>query len=128
MPEDTQSTSAVTEPTNLNIPEEVLKKFPEFIELIKKSQSMNDEERQYWIDVLPIMTEDQTANLRSILENEQEQIGKAESEYEEGVKSKLKFDEKKYKEKQRIRAKSEKQHELEEKELEEGLLKEIENM
>ena len=133
MSEENQTTGEGGQSEGLSIPEEVKKKFPELIELIIGSQSMNHEERQYWIDVLPIMTKDQIGNLRGILDNEKKQIEEANKEYEEGMgeeatKIKLHFDEIKYKEKKRMRLEAEKLSELEEKEREEALLKELEGI
>ena len=73
------------------------------------ADDMNDEERQYWIDVLPIMTEDQIANLNDILGNEKKQIADANKAYSTGVakaegKAKLDFDEAAYKAKKEARA------------------------
>ena len=132
MPDDNQSTTA-KDNTQLIVPEEVSKKFPDLLAMIKKSESMNAEERQYWVDVLPIMTEEQIANLRSILENEKKQIEEAEKEYKQGVKEDIKhfqldFDEVKYKEKKRILKESENMNEAKEQEAEEALLAELENI
>lgn len=129
MSDNKQATSQTTA-SALNIPDDVQKQFPELIGLIKGSQSMNDEERQYWIDVLPIMTEDQLANLNSILGNEKKQIEDADKQYEQGVKEdvkyfKLEFDEIKYKEKKLLREKAEKMEEIAEKKDEEAVLAEI---
>ncbi len=68
--------------TGLQIPEDLLKKFPDLIQLIKASESMNDEERQYWINILPIMTPEQIQNLRDILENERKQLAAIDSKYQ----------------------------------------------
>ncbi len=59
-----------------------MKKFPDLIELIKKSESMNDEERQYWINILPIMTPEQIQNLREILDNERKQLAAIDAKYQ----------------------------------------------
>ncbi|MCA9371136.1 MAG: hypothetical protein KC680_04215 [Candidatus Peregrinibacteria bacterium] len=58
--------------------------FPELIELIKHSESMNDEERQYWINILPVMTPEQIDNLQSILENEKKQLAEIDKRYAAG--------------------------------------------
>ena len=55
---------------SLVIPDETKKKFPDLIKLILASESMNDEERQYWVNILPVMTPDQISSLRDILETE----------------------------------------------------------
>jgi Icc-related predicted phosphoesterase len=67
--------------TNVVVPVELRAKYPELIELILRSESMNDEERQYWINILPVMTQDQIANLRKILENERDQLAAIDAKY-----------------------------------------------
>ncbi len=131
MPDDSSATTAQT--SSLKITDDVRSKFPKLIARIEKSQSMNDEERQYWIDVLPIMSEGQIDNLKSILENEKNEIEAAEKEYEDTMQEETgnamaRFDEIKYMEKKRARQEAEKQHELEENEHEENLLKELETI
>ena len=58
-----------------------MQKFGPLIELIKSSESMNDEERQYWVNILPIMTPDQIKNLYEILENERKQLAAIDAKY-----------------------------------------------
>jgi hypothetical protein len=130
---DKNKATSQTKATALNIPEDIKKKFPELITLIQNSQSMNDEERQYWIDVLPIMSDDQLENLKNILDNEKKQMAEADKQYEGGMQKEvkafnLKFDEIKYKEKKIIREKAEKIEELEEKKDEEAVLQELAKM
>lgn len=129
MSEPTQTTTAAT----LSVSEEVQKKFPELVEMIKGSRSMNTEERQYWVDVLLIMDDGQIQNLRNILENERKQIEAANQSLKMGVaedESKLKvhFDEIKYREKKRILKEAEGKYETEEREHEAALLQEIGKM
>ncbi len=117
----------------LTIPDETKEQFPELVSMIKDSQSMNDEERQYWVDVLPIMTEEQLTNLRDILTNEKEQIEEINKSYDKEIddtidNSMLEFDEFKYKEKKRMREEAEKMFEKEEHKREAALLEEISNM
>ena len=66
----------------LQVPADVQAKYGDLIELVKKSESMNDEERQYWINILPIMTPDQVQNLRDILDNERKQLAAIDSKYQ----------------------------------------------
>jgi hypothetical protein len=66
----------------LVIPADVQQKFGELITLIKGSESMNDEERQYWINILPIMTPEQLQNLKDILVNEKEQLAAIDAKYQ----------------------------------------------
>ena len=65
----------------LVIPAETQQKFGQLIALIKGSESMNDEERQYWINILPIMTPEQVKNLQEILENERNQLQAIDAKY-----------------------------------------------
>lgn len=67
--------------TGLQIPPETLAKFGAIIELIKGSESMNDEERQYWINILPIMTPEQMKNLEDILSSEKKQLAAIDAKY-----------------------------------------------
>ena len=132
MAEDNTATAVKNEEA-LDIPEETVKEFPELVEMIKKSHSMDTEERQYWIDVLPIMSEDQVANLRDILDNEKRQIEEANRVYDEGMRTAVKkvkreFDVESYKEKKRALLEAERLHEQEEKEREEATLQELDNL
>lgn len=65
----------------LVIPDDVRQAHPELIDLIENSESMNNEERQYWINILPIMTPDQIQNLREILLNEKKQLAAIDQKY-----------------------------------------------
>lgn len=65
------------------IPTLVKDKFPDLIQLIKETESMNDEERDYWFQILPIMTEEQIKKFRDILVNEKEQLAGLDKEYEQ---------------------------------------------
>lgn len=66
-----------------NIPAIVLEKYPELVALIKKTESMSDEERAYWFQILPIMTADQVNRLKNILEEEANQLAKLDTQYQE---------------------------------------------
>ncbi len=65
-----------------SIPETVKNTFPDLVALLIKTESMNDEERDYWFQVIPIMSEEQIIKLRTILVNEREQLKKIDEEYE----------------------------------------------
>lgn len=67
--------------TTLVIPPDVQEKFGVLIELIKGSESMNNEERQYWINILPIMTPEQIKNLEDILASEKKQLAAIDAKY-----------------------------------------------
>ncbi|OIO53299.1 hypothetical protein AUJ46_05500 [Candidatus Peregrinibacteria bacterium CG1_02_54_53] len=67
--------------STVQISEELQKKYPELIQLVLKSESMNDEERQYWVNILPVMTPEQIQNLQDILTNEKEQLAAIDRKY-----------------------------------------------
>ncbi len=75
-----------TNATQFVIPDEVVKKFPDLVKLIKETESMTDAERNYWFQILPIMTEEQVSKLRVILMKEKEQLAKLDNEYEKELK------------------------------------------
>ena len=129
MPDDT----TITDESTLIVPEETAKQYPDLVNLIKASHSMDNEERQYWVDVLPIMSEDQIGNLESILDNEKQQINQADDAYAKGMGEvtknvKVTFDETIYREKKNARVEAERMHEEEESLHEESILKELEGL
>ena len=65
----------------LSIPADTQAKFGPLIELIQASESMNDEERQYWINILPVMTAEQLKSLQDILDNERTQLAAIDAKY-----------------------------------------------
>lgn len=71
--------------TDYNIPQVVLDKYPALVELIKKTESMTNEEREYWFQILPIMTEEQVTRLNQILEEEATQLAKLDADYKEDL-------------------------------------------
>ncbi len=130
MPDNTQAT---TVQNDLNIPEDTKSQFSDLITMIQSSRSMNDEEKQYWIDVLPIMTEEQIVNLQEILDNEKKQIEEAKAKRDKSAseavtKAARAFDAEAYKEKKKLRLEEEERHEEEERKNEKALLAELENL
>lgn len=65
------------------IPALVREKFPDLVKLIYETESMNNEEREYWMQIMPIMTEEQIVKFREILVNEKVQLAKLDNEYEQ---------------------------------------------
>ncbi|MDB4979086.1 MAG: hypothetical protein JWM56_1272 [Candidatus Peribacteria bacterium] len=76
---------AAQTPSPLVIPDDVAQNFPELLALIRGSESMNNEERQYWITILPVMTPDQIQNLQSILLNERDQLKAIDTKYAQEI-------------------------------------------
>ena len=60
--------------TQSPIPQETQKRFPDLVEMILASESLNNEERSYWMQVLPKMNEAQVAELRDILGTEKRKL------------------------------------------------------
>lgn len=82
MPDDAQQQDGKNDDTSkLIIPDEVKEKYPELLELILKSESMNTEERNYWLQVLPVMTPEQVQELRDILETEKRKLAEIDAKY-----------------------------------------------
>lgn len=135
-PKDESKKSSKTLPkgsSKFHIPSVVQKKYPKLIKLILETESMDDEEREYWFQILPIMTNDQVDKFRDILISEKEQLAKLDAEYEEELK---KINEKHLSEWQEFEAKqkreeiekAEKKEEMEEKDIEEELLKKLQEL
>lgn len=81
-----QTGAGLPQADKFEIPESVKKQYPDLIVLILKTESMNDDERQYWFQILPIMTDEQVNKLRDILKNEAEQLITIDKEYEQEMK------------------------------------------
>lgn len=114
------------------IPPLVREKFPDLIKLIFETESMNQEEREYWLQIMPIMSEDQIVKFRDILVTERDQLAKLDRDYQAEV-SKIKgaaaeIDEAKMKEKLQGIKEAEKSSEEQEKIDETELLKKLEDV
>lgn len=115
------------------IPDVVKQKYPELVSLIMETESMQDEERQYWFSILPIMTDEQVARLREILLNEKDQLKKLDDEYTKEIKrvneeQLLRFREVESKEKWTKIRTAEKSSEEQEKTAEEAVLKKLQEL
>ena len=115
----------------LVVPEDILAKFPELVELVKGSESMNNEERQYWINIMPIMTPEQLTNLRDILLNEKRQLAAIDQKYAKEIEQigHTQLIQKTHQERKRRRTKlheAEEESSMQENALEEDILRRIE--
>ncbi len=70
-----------------NISDEIQAKYPELLQLIIATESMDDDERQYWFDIMPSMTDAQIDRLYEILETERRKLEELEVKYQEEIKS-----------------------------------------
>jgi hypothetical protein len=80
-----QAQTVIAPPEKFIVPTLVKEKFPDLMQLIKETESMNDDERNYWFQILPIMTEDQIRKFRDILINEKSQLTRLDKEYEDEI-------------------------------------------
>ncbi len=76
-------TTASASGKQYTVPQVVLDKYPDLVELIKKTESMSDDERNYWFQILPIMTEEQVGRLKTILQEETNQLAKLDDQYQD---------------------------------------------
>ena len=63
------------------VPQLVRNKFPDLVKLIYETESMESDEREYWMQIMPIMSEEQIVKFRGILVNEKDQLNKLDAEY-----------------------------------------------
>ena len=114
------------------IAEDFVKQSPVLIDLILKTESMKDEERKYWFQLLPIMSEEQIKKLQNILQNEKDQLAELDKKYEAEVaklnEKQSNWNPKKFIEKRKRIEKNEKAHEANEKDAEEDILNQLENL
>ena len=126
--EGTETASASTAaPEKFAIPKMVLDQHGELVELIKATESMDDQERQYWFQILPIMTPEQIEKFRNILQTEKNQLAELDKEYEQELnrlndKHLLEWKEFESKEKSRTIKEAEAKSAADEKKQEEDLL------
>ena len=67
---------------NFDIPEEFLETDSDLIILILKSKALeSDEDKQNWLNLLPVMTEEQIYKLKEILLKEKEKLDEIEEKY-----------------------------------------------
>jgi len=69
------------------INDELQAKFPELVKLIIATESMDDDERQYWFDIMPSMTDAQIDRLFDILETERKKLEELEVKYQKEIKT-----------------------------------------
>ncbi len=68
------------------ISDESLASYAELVKMILNTESMDDDERQYWFDIMPSMTEAQVDRLYTILETEKNKLEKLEVKYQTEIK------------------------------------------
>jgi len=72
--------------TKFYIREDLLK-YDDLIKMILKTESMDNDERQYWFDIMPSMTDKQIDRLYNILDTERKKLQALEIKYQEEIKA-----------------------------------------
>lgn len=87
MPDNSATTGMQQDTTTggIVVSQKLRDEHPVLIDLILKSESMNDEERRYWLDILPVMTEDQITQLHDILQKERDQLAAIDAKYSQKI-------------------------------------------
>ena len=114
-----------------DVPDRILEKYPNLVELITNTPSMTPEEKEYWFKILSIMNDEQVATLFQILDTEKQKLAALDKKYDQEVAKVNKpnaFDEAKAKEMREAMAKKEKMSEQEEAQAEAELLNELNNI
>jgi len=68
--------------------------YNELVKLILETESMDDDEKQYWFDIMPSMTDDQIDRLFNILDTEKKKLDALEDKYQNEIKKLNEKDEK----------------------------------
>lgn len=67
--------------------DEIQAQYWELIKLVLNTESMDNNEKQYWFDILPSMTDEQIDRLFEILETERRKLEDLEVKYQEEIKT-----------------------------------------
>ena len=114
------------------IPQVVKDNYPKLVNLILEAKSMNDEEKQYWFRILPVVQKNHVKKLFKILITEKRELEKIDMEYKQNLQklqdSRQDFKMDAIKKKAETRKKIEADYEKNEELLEAEILKEIESM
>jgi hypothetical protein len=121
----------VIEGREIIIDPDIKVKYTELLEMIKLTGSMTLDEKEYWIQLLPIMNNDQIKNLEAILGKEKMKLAEIDAKYSKKMENLSqnyinKWDSEKNKFKKQKRATEEAATEEEEKAMEEDLLSALE--
>ena len=131
---DQDGQTAATSTVGVVISDAIRQKYPVLADLIIASESMNDGERQYWVDIIPVMTPEQIAQLQSILQNERDQLAAIDEKYGKQIaeiqeqKQPIQKIEEERRAKAEIRTEQEKQALSSEEQSAEDILKKIEDL
>lgn len=69
-----------------NIDEEIQSQYSELVTLVLETESMDNDEKQYWFDIMLSMTDEQIDRLYNILDTEKKKLDKLEEKYQNEIK------------------------------------------
>ena len=67
--------------------DEIQTQYSELVQLVLGSESIDNNEKQYWFDILPSMTDEQVDRLFNILITERHQLEELNLKYQEEIKT-----------------------------------------
>ena len=68
------------------VSDKILAKYGDLVKMILVTESMDDDERQYWFDIMSSMTDIQIDRLYNILDTERKKLGELEVKYQDEIK------------------------------------------
>ncbi|MDD2907497.1 MAG: hypothetical protein PHH98_02545 [Candidatus Gracilibacteria bacterium] len=71
---------------DFSVSDEIQAQYHELVKLILETESMDDDEKQYWFDIMPSMTDDQIDRLFNILDTEKKKLDALEDKYQKEIK------------------------------------------
>ncbi|MBC7504095.1 hypothetical protein H7169_03915 [Candidatus Gracilibacteria bacterium] len=80
-------TQIVRDNFTFTILDEIQIQYSELVELVLGSESIDNNEKQYWFDILPSMTDEQVDRLFNILMTERHQLEELNLKYQEEIKT-----------------------------------------
>ena len=116
------------------VPDLIRDNYPDMIKLIFEAESMDNEEREYWLQIMPIMDDTQAKKLMDILTNEKTQLKKIDDAKQAEEAKKAEIDQASIDKERISREKMEKLQKKEniaeeaESEEEDNLLRQLENL
>lgn len=125
------STSSGANPAQakFDIPAAVKEKYPDLIDLIIETKSMDDKERQYWFHILPVMNVQQVEKLKTILLNEKSKLAEIDQKYSQPLGPQVvAMKDNEIRDKMASVQKEETEHKKQEADKEAELLKQLENL
>jgi hypothetical protein len=76
-----------TTSSKFEISDEIQAKYPDLVKLVLATESMDDNEKQYWFDILPSMNNEQVDRLFTILDTERVKLEELERKHQEEIKT-----------------------------------------